>query len=75
MKHEAIKTLVRKYVQGKVVWIQNNQGNKCTAHMWVQRPAGSRLLHANEIATRAPDPVANVRPTYSVPCVHPCKEV
>ena len=70
-----VKTLEHKYAGGKVVWVQNNQGNKWAAHIWVQRPAGWRLLHANEIATRAADAVANVRPDYAVPCVNPCHEV
>src|SRR5499427_7181066 len=70
-----VKTLEHKYAGGKVVWVQNNQGNKWAAHIWVQRPAGWRLLHANEIATRAGDGVANVRPDYAVPCVNPCHEV
>jgi hypothetical protein len=70
-----IKTLEHKYAHGKVAWVQNNQGNKYAAHIWVQRPAGWRLLHANEIATRPADAVPNVRPDYAVPCVNPCKEV
>jgi len=70
-----VKTVEHKYAGGKVVWVQNNQGNKWAAHIWVQRPAGWRLLHANEIATRPADPIANVRPDYVVPCINPCKEV
>jgi hypothetical protein len=70
-----VKTIEHKYANGKVVWIQNNLGNKYAAHIWVQRPAGWRLLHANEIETRPADPVANVRPAYAIPCINPCKEV
>jgi hypothetical protein len=70
-----VKTLEHRYAMGKVAWIQNNQGNKYAAHIWVQRPAGWRLLHVNEIATRPADPVASVRPDYAVPCINPCKEV
>jgi hypothetical protein len=70
-----VKTIEHKYAGGKVVWVQNNQGNKWAAHIWVQRPAGWRLLHANEIATRPADPIANVRPDYAVPCANPCHEV
>jgi hypothetical protein len=70
-----VKTLEHKYASGKVVWIQNNQGNKYAAHIWVQRPAGWRLLHANEIQTRPADTVASVRPAYAIPCINPCKEV
>ena len=70
-----VKTLEHTYAGGKVVWVQNNQGNKWAAHIWVQRPAGWRLLHANEIATRPPDSIPNVRPDYAVPCVNPCHEI
>src|SRR4051794_33852960 len=69
-----VKTLEHKYAKGKVAWIQNNQGNKYAAHIWVQRPAGWRLLHVNEIATRPADG-PNVRPDYAVPCINPCREV
>ena len=70
-----VETIEHKYAGGKVVWVQNHQGNKWAAHIWVQRPAGWRLLHANEIASRPPDPIANVRPDYAVPCVNPCHEI
>ena len=70
-----VTTLEHKYAGGKVVWVQNNQGNKWAAHIWVQRPAGWRLLHANEIATRPPDSIPNIRPDYAVPCVNPCHEI
>jgi hypothetical protein len=70
-----VKTIEHKYAGGKVAWVQNNLGNKWAAHIWVQRPAGWRLLHANEIATRPADPIANVRPDYAVPCTNPCHEV
>src|SRR5437016_1909600 len=39
---------ITEHKYGKVVWIQNNAGNKYAAHFWVQRPAGWRLLHTNE---------------------------
>ena len=58
----------------KVVWVQNNEGNKFAAHFWVLRPQGWRLLHTNEIAVRPPEPGANVRPNFAVPCINPCKE-
>jgi len=45
-----VKIVEHKY--GKVVWIQENQGNKYAAHFWVQRPTGWKLLHNSEIATR-----------------------
>ena len=40
------------YADNKVVWIQDNVGNKFAAHTWVKRPGGYRLLQTNEIATR-----------------------
>jgi hypothetical protein len=70
-----VKTIEHKYAGGKVAWVQNNQGNKWAAHIWVQRAGGWRLLHANEIATRPADSVGNVRPDYAVPCTNPCHEV
>jgi len=70
-----VKTIEHTYGKGKVVWIQNSVGNKYAAHIWVQRPAGWRLLHANEIATRPADPLPNVRPDFAVPCDNPCKDV
>jgi len=63
------------YANGKVVWIQDNLGNKFAAHTWVMRPGGYRLLQTNEIATRPPDGVPNERATYDIPCINPCKEV
>jgi hypothetical protein len=68
-----VKITEHKY--GKVVWIQDNQGNKFAAHFWVQRPAGWRLLHTNEIATRPAVPGENARPNFTIPCINPCKEV
>src|SRR5581483_5410817 len=59
---------------GKVVWIQNNQGNKYAAHFWVQRPAGWRLLHIAEIEQRPFEP-GDVRPNYPVACDNPCNEI
>jgi hypothetical protein len=69
------KITEHKYANGKVVWIQDNVGNKYAAHIWVQRPAGWRLLHVNEIATRQPDGVPNFRAPYDIPCDNPCKMV
>ena len=66
---------ITEHKYGKVVWIQNNQGNKYAAHFWVQRPAGWRLLHTNEIATRPAVPGENVRPDFTIPCINPCKEL
>ncbi len=40
---------ITEHKYGKVVWIQENVDNKYVAHFWVQRPAGWRLLHTNEI--------------------------
>lgn len=62
------------YAGGKVVWIQNNLGNKFAAHTWVLGSGGYRLLQTNEIATRKSDG-PNVRAAYDIPCINPCKEV
>jgi hypothetical protein len=68
-----VKITEHKY--GKVVWIQESQGDKnYVAHFWVERPAGWRLLHTTEIAVRERD-FETVRPTYDIPCNNPCKEV
>ncbi len=67
--------IITEHKYGKVVWIQNNQGNKFAAHFWVQRPAGWRLLHTNEIATRPAVPGENSRPNFTIPCINPCKEL
>jgi hypothetical protein len=69
-----IKRIEFKYGD-KVVWIQNNVGKNFAAHFWVKRPEGWRLLHTNEIAVRPAVRGENVRPTYNVPCINPCKEV
>lgn len=66
------KLVEHKY--GKVVWIQISQGDHYSAHFWVQRPAGWRLLHMTEIAVRQRD-FKPVQPTYDIPCDNPCKEV
>jgi hypothetical protein len=66
---------ITEFKYGKVIWIQENQGNKFAAHFWVQRPEGWRLLHTNEIAVAPPERGANVRPDFAVPCINPCKEV
>ena len=50
-------------------------GQQYAAHFWVQRPAGWRLLHTNEIATRPAVPGENVRPDFTIPCINPCKEL
>jgi hypothetical protein len=63
------------YADNKVVWIQDNVGNKFAAHTWVKRPGGYRLLQTNEIATRPADDVPNYRAPYDIPCDNPCKEV
>jgi hypothetical protein len=63
------------YAGGKVVWIQDNVGNKFAAHTWVMRPGGYRLLQTNEIATRPRDEVPTYKAPYDIPCDNPCKEV
>ena len=59
-----IKIVEHKY--GKVVWIQENQGNKYAAHFWVQRPAGWKLLHNSEIATRPASQNPDGRSPYAI---------
>jgi len=66
-----VKIVEHKY--GKVVWIQENQGNKYAAHFWVQRPTGWKLLHNSEIATRPRSENPDGRSPYGVPCVNPCQ--
>jgi hypothetical protein len=68
-----VKIVEHKY--GKVVWIQENQGNKYAAHFWVQRPTGWKLLHNTEIATRPPSENPDGRSPYAIPCVNPCQEM
>jgi hypothetical protein len=65
-----VKITEHKY--GKVVFIQENQGNKYVAHFWVQRPEGWRLLHTNEITVDPSRRVKEIRPNFEVPCDNPC---
>ncbi|HVB59056.1 MAG TPA: nuclear transport factor 2 family protein [Candidatus Acidoferrales bacterium] len=60
---------------GKVIWIQENVGNKYAAHFWVERPSGWKLLHNSEIATRPRSENSDRMPDYAIPCVNPCQEV
>ena len=69
-----VKFVEHKYGQ-RVVWIQWNQGNKYSAHFWVKRPAGWKLLHATEIAALPKRDFQTVEPTYNIPCNNPCKAV
>jgi hypothetical protein len=73
--HLTADTKITELKYGKVIWIQENEGNKFAAHFWVQRPEGWRLLHTNEIAVQPAERGANVRPDFAVPCINPCKEV
>jgi len=68
-------TQITEHKYGKVVWIQDNVGHKFAAHFWVQRPEGWRLLHVNEIEARPAAPGEESRPTFTIPCVNPCKEL
>ena len=70
---EGVNITEHKY--GKVVWIQESQGNKYAAHFWVQRPQGWRLLHTNEINVNPAAAVREVRPDFEVPCVNPCRQM
>jgi hypothetical protein len=68
-----VKIVEHKY--GKVVWIQENIGNKYAAHFWVERPTGWKLLHNTEIATRPASENPDGRSPYAIPCVNPCEEM
>ena len=68
-----VKITEHKY--GKVVWIQENQGNKYAAHFWVERPSGWKLLHNTEIATRPGSENPDKRSSYAIPCKNPCQEL
>jgi hypothetical protein len=67
-----VKVIEHKYGPS-VVWIQWNQGNKYSAHFWVKRPGGWKLLHATEIAAVPKRDFTVVEPTYEIPCNNPCK--
>src|ERR1700688_1525797 len=69
------ETKITEHKYGKVVWIQDNIGNKYAAHFWVQRPQGWRLLHVNEIEARPGVPGENSRATFTIPCINPCKQL
>jgi hypothetical protein len=58
-----------------VVWIQWNHGNNYSAHFWVKRAAGWKLLHTTEIAAVAKRDFQTVDATYDIPCSNPCKAV
>lgn len=66
---------ITEHKYGKVVWIQENVGKNYVAHFWVQRPAGWRLLHTNEITVDPTLAVREVRPNFAVPCVNPCQQL
>jgi hypothetical protein len=64
---------ITEHKYGKVVWLQESMGNKYVAHFWVERPAGWRLLHTNEINIDPSLAIREVRPNFAVPCVNPCQ--
>jgi hypothetical protein len=68
-------TKITEHQYGKVVWIQHNLEHKFAAYFWVQRPMGWRLLHVNEIEARPGVPGENSRPTFTIPCMNPCKQL
>src|SRR5215510_8835537 len=66
-----VKLLEHKY--NKVVYVERSQGEKkFSAHFWVQRPAGWRLLHINDLEVRQRD-YQTVPTTFEVPCTNPCR--
>ncbi|MGH9772914.1 MAG: hypothetical protein ACRD4Q_14660 [Candidatus Acidiferrales bacterium] len=68
------KIIEHKYGKS-VVWIQWNSGKNYSAHFWVKRPGGWKLLHMTEIASVAKRDFQTVPPTYDSPCNNPCKAV
>ena len=72
---DAAKATITEHKYGKVVWIQENVDNKYVAHFWVQRPAGWRLLHTNEILVDPALAIKEVRPNFAVPCTNPCQMI
>lgn len=72
---DASAATITEHKYGKVVWIQENVDNKYVAHFWVQRPAGWRLLHTNEIKIDPSLAVKEVRPNFAVPCLNPCQQI
>ncbi|HTR37454.1 MAG TPA: hypothetical protein VMH80_16225 [Bryobacteraceae bacterium] len=71
---DGVKVVEHKY-GAKVVWIQWSEGSKYSAHFWVKRPSGWKLLHATEIAAVPKRDFKTVAPTYEIPCNNPCKAV
>ena len=71
---DGVKVVEHKY-GAKVVWIQWSEGNKYSAHFWVKRSSGWKLLHATEIAAVPKRDFKTVAPTYEIPCNNPCKAV
>lgn len=69
---DGVKVIEHKY-GAKVVWIQWNEGSKYSAHFWVKRPSGWKLLHATEIAAVPKRDFQTVEPTYDIPCNNPCR--
>ena len=70
---DASAATITEHKYGKVVWLQENVGNNYVAHFWVERPAGWRLLHTNEITVDPSLAIREVRPNFAVPCVNPCQ--
>jgi hypothetical protein len=67
-----VKTVEHSY--GNVVWVQISEKNHFSAHFWVRRPAGWRLLHMTEIAVHPRD-FKTYRAPYDIPCINPCQVV
>jgi len=68
-------TKITEHQYGKVVWIQHNLEHEFAAYFWVQRPQGWRLLHVNEIEAHPAVSGENSRPTFTIPCINPCKQL
>ena len=68
------KGLEHPYGNGKLEWLQISKGQNYSAHIWVQRGTGWRLLHMTEISVHQRD-FPRARPKFDVPCINPCKEL
>ena len=68
-----VKIVEHRY--NKVVYVERSEGEKkFSAHFWVQRPGGWRLLHINDLEVRQRD-YQTVPTTFAVPCVNPCQSL
>lgn len=67
-----VRTIEHSY--GHVVWVQISEKNHFSAHFWVLRKAGWRLLHMTEISVHPRD-FKTYQAPYAIPCINPCQTV